>query len=228
MLVAVALISLGILGFGALAGEVMGGETDAFDRAILLSLRNPANLSDPIGPPVVEEAMRDLTALGSGVVLCIITVSVAGLLGLRGQKHLALFLLAAVAGGALLSMLLKDVFHRTRPDLVPHLVRVSSSSFPSGHAMLSATVYLTIGALAARSYRQRALKVYVIALSVVLTVLVGISRVYLGVHWPTDVLGGWTAGAVWAVLCSNAAKWLQRRHKVEPPIDDAAKRPEAA
>jgi undecaprenyl-diphosphatase len=121
----------------------------------------------------------------------------------------ALLLLLSVAGGWLISNGLKLGIARPRPDIVPHLIDVSDLSFPSGHAMLSAVTYLTLGALLSGMQRDRALKIYVVSIAVSLTVLVGISRVYLGVHYPSDVLGGWCAGAVWAVVCWRVSRrWI--------------------
>lgn len=121
----------------------------------------------------------------------------------------------AVAGGLLVSSALKSGFDRPRPDLVPHGAYVYTTSFPSGHAMMSAVTFLTLGSVLARSQRRRRLKVYLILLALMITLGVGVSRVYLGVHWPTDVLAGWTVGASWALLCWLTARWLQRRGAVE-------------
>jgi undecaprenyl-diphosphatase len=115
----------------------------------------------------------------------------------------------------LLSTVLKMGFERPRPDLVPHATRVYTASFPSGHAMLSAVTYLTLGALLARVQPNRRLKAYLIGLALCITLLVGASRVYLGVHWPSDVLAGWCGGAAWAALCWFIALQLQRQGQVE-------------
>jgi undecaprenyl-diphosphatase len=225
-LILLVLIAGGVSLFVELAEEVSEGETRAVDRAVLLALREPADLADPIGPPWVEEAGRDFTALGSFAVLSLLTLTVCGFLVLDGKQHAALLVLVAVAGGIAGSHLLKEVFQRPRPDLVPHRAVVSSPSFPSGHAMQAAATYLTLGALLARVQRRRRLKALLLALAAFLTLLVGFSRVYLGVHYPTDVLAGWTAGGVWAFLCWAVALLLQRRGAIEKPGEGAEEEPE--
>lgn len=214
-------------GFIELADEVAEGSTRQIDEAVLLAMRNPADLHDPVGPRWVEETVRDFTALGGVGVLGFVTLAVAGYLVLDRKRRAALFIAAAVGGGAVLSFVLKHGFDRPRPDLVPHGSYVVTSSFPSGHSMLSAVTYLTLGALLARVQPRLALKAYFLLLSVILTVCVGFSRVYLGVHWPTDVLAGWGAGAVWALLCWVAARWLQRRGEVEENRETATVLPQS-
>ena len=213
-------LALGVLAgsfwaFAELAGEVQEGETERIDRALLLAFRNPADPSDPLGPPWVEEMARDVTALGGTAVLTLLTATVAIFLLLRGLRGAAALLVASVTGGVLASTLLKLFFERPRPDLVTHGAQVFTTSFPSAHAMMSAIVYLTLGALLARVEKQPRVKVFVLGMAVALTVLVGISRVYLGVHWPSDVLAGWTIGAAWALMCWLIARALQRRGSVE-------------
>lgn len=197
--------------FVALADEVAEGGTHAFDTALLLALRNPADPADPLGPGWVEELMRDITAFGSFGVLAAITLAVAGFLWLQGNHRSMWFVLASVGSGQALSSLAKHGFDRPRPDLVPHGMITYTTSFPSGHSMMSAVTYLTLAALVARVQPTPALRAYVLALAIILVVLIGISRVYLGVHWPTDVLAGWTAGAGWALACWFAATWSERR-----------------
>jgi undecaprenyl-diphosphatase len=189
-----------LLVFVKLASEVIEGETLAFDKSILLALRNPLDTADPLGPPWLEAAMRDLTALGSTIVLTIITLAVAGFLFVAREGKTALLLLVSVSLGTTLSNTLKYLLARPRPDLVAHSVQVHTMSFPSGHAMLSAIVYLTIGALVARDQPSVRLKTSIIGVAIFLSLLVGVSRVYLGVHYPTDVLAGWTLGCAWACL----------------------------
>lgn len=202
--------------FMELADEMAEGETQAFDEWILLALRAPGDTADPIGPPWVEVMFTDITSLGSTAVLTLITAAVALYLLMARKRGAAVFVLAAVGGGTLLSNVLKYAYARPRPDVVAHIVQTTTPSFPSGHAMLTAVTYLTLGALLARTEPDPRLKVYLVSLAVFLTVLVGCSRIYLGVHYPTDVLAGWTVGAAWAVLCSVVALWLQRRGEVEP------------
>lgn len=211
-------LGTGVWVFLEVADEVMEGETRAVDEALLLSMRSAGDLSDPLGPLWVEEMARDITALGGMVVLALLTLAILGYLLLVSRPRVAYLLLAAVVGGTLLSFLFKAGFDRPRPTLVPHESHAYSASFPSGHSMMSAVVYLTLGVLLARVHARRALKGYFLALAVLLTCAVGISRVYMGVHWPTDVLAGWAAGTVWAVFCWGVALWLQRRRLIEGSV----------
>lgn len=214
-LAAIAIAAAALLGFFVLVDEVVEGKTHAFDEAVLRALRNPVDPKDPIGPWWMEAMVRDLTALGGTTVLALITAAAVGYLLIDGKRATALFVIVSVLGGTLVGTLLKQAFARPRPDLVAHLVDVHTLSFPSAHAMMSATTFLTLGALLARVQPRPALKAYLLGLAVVLTLLVGASRVYLGVHWPTDVLAGWCAGAAWAMMCLAVMLWLQRRGKVE-------------
>lgn len=219
-LLAVTLLMAGSLwAFIWISGEVVEGDTHAIDEAILLSLRTPGDRSDPLGPGWVEELGRDATALGGVGVLTFITLASVVFLMLSGKRRAAIFLAVAIASGIALSVALKSGFDRPRPDLVPHGSIVYTASFPSGHSMMSALVYLTLGALLARMQPKRRLKVYVLLLALLVTVAVGVSRVYLGVHWPTDVLAGWAAGATWAMLCWIVVLWLQRNRQVESSSD---------
>jgi undecaprenyl-diphosphatase len=206
--------------FIKLVEEIFEGDTKQFDKNVLLLFRNPANLSDTIGPPWLEETMRDFTALGGIPVLVTIALAVIGFLFITKKSHAAWMVCWSVSGGMLVSSLLKWLFSRPRPDLVPHAAVVYTHSFPSGHAMLSAVVYLTLGALLARTHSDVRAKLYLLGVAALLTVLVGISRIYLGVHWPTDVLGGWAVGSSWALFCWLVMLWLQGRGKVESPSLD--------
>ena len=214
-LIGLVLAAAALLAFAGLAAEMLEGETLGFDRAVLLALRHPAAPYDPIGPRWMTEVARDVTGLGGNAILLFVTLAVAGYLALVRKRAAALLVLVTVGGGVALSTLLKHAFQRPRPDLVPHGVEVYSASFPSGHAMLSAVTYLTLAALLIQVQVQWRAKTYVLMLAVLVTLLIGISRVYLGVHWPTDVLAGWCIGAAWALLCWLAALALQRNRRVE-------------
>lgn len=205
-----------ILAFAILASEVAEGETHAFDERLLLLFRVSGSPTTSIGPPWLKEAVRDITALGSTSVLTIIVVGVVGFLLVTGLRHAALMVGVSVASGVVLSNSLKAAFSRTRPEFIPHDIVVYTASFPSGHTTLSAVVYLTLGALLCRTQASTAVKSYILGGAAFLTGIVGISRVYLGVHWPTDVIAGWFVGGSWALLCWFVMLWLQSRGKIEP------------
>jgi undecaprenyl-diphosphatase len=194
-----------------LVSEVLEGETQRFDKQLLVALRDPANPSRPIGPAWLMGAALDITALGSATVLGLTVAAVAGFLLLQGMWRTAIFVTLASFGGWFINGALKQLFQRPRPDVVPHLREVMSMSFPSGHAMTSAVVYLTLGALTMRIAERRLTKFYCMAVATVATVLVGASRVYLGVHYPTDVIAGWLIGFSWALLCWVVERSLERR-----------------
>jgi undecaprenyl-diphosphatase len=215
VLVAFLIVTLLLAAIG-LASEVAEGETLGFDRWIIAGLRDPANPGTPLGPPWLKKAMVDLTALGGGPFLTLLTLIVAGYLAAARKWGMASFVVVAIMCGGIAANILKWVFVRARPDLVPHLVSVDSASFPSAHAMNSAITYLTLGVLLSRTQKDRRLKAYLIGAAIALTLIVGFTRIYLGVHWPTDVLAGWTIGAAWAILCSILAARLQRGNAIEP------------
>lgn len=198
-----------ILGFGLLAEEVTEGGTSGFDQAVLIAFRSAGDATNPIGPPWLEEMGRDVTSLGSFVFLGFVSVAAVGYLLIAGKRRYAVLVAVAVAGGEAISTLLKIVFDRQRPDIV-HSARVFTASFPSGHAMLSAVTFLTLGALLAKASPDPRVKWYFVFLAVFLTVMVGLSRLYLGVHYPTDVLAGWCVGSAWAILCWSAAQWIEQ------------------
>ena len=191
------------IGFVVVAWLVSTGATEGFDRALLLALRDPANASDPLGPPWFEEMLAEITALGGYTILVILSAIVLGTLLLNGERQAALFLVATLVGGALVSSGLKALFERPRPDLVGHLDLTFTSSFPSAHAMVSTLAYLTLATMGVRFLRRHSTRVFLLAMAVLLALAIGASRVYLGVHWPSDVLAGWLAGAAWA-----GATWL--------------------
>jgi len=207
--------------FLKLASETTEGETLGFDRAIMLALRSTTDTAIPAGPAWLQATMLDVTALGGTSVLTLITLAVTGFLMVSRKAATAGFVLAAITGGAILSFALKAIFARPRPDVVAHLVQVDTSSFPSGHAMNSAVVYLTLGVLLASTRKSHAVRIYLIAIAIALTLAVGCSRVYLGVHWPSDVIAGWIVGGAWASVCAALARFLQSRRSIEQPDAEA-------
>ena len=208
ILIPVILVAGAAWAFIEILDEVVEGDTRAIDEAIILGFRVPVDPADPIGPPWFEESVRDVTSLGSAPALVIAVLAVVGFLALAKAWRPAIFTLAASGGGLIVSSLLKYTVDRPRPDLVPHGNLIYTSSFPSGHSMMSAVVYLTLAALVARLIERRLLKGYALGVAIALTLLVGISRIYLGVHWPSDVLAGRSAGAAWALGCWLIARWI--------------------
>jgi undecaprenyl-diphosphatase len=209
------LIVAGLWSFIALADAIRAGHTPALDDQILRALRQPDDPAVPVGPRWMAEAMRDITALGGPAVIALVVSTVAGFLILDRKLGAAALVLLATTLGFALSELLKAAFDRPRPHVVPLLTTVTSASFPSGHSMMSAVVYLTLGALLTRLVSSRWMKFYFLAVAAALSGLIGISRLYLGVHYPTDVLAGWSAGLVWAACCWLVARQLQRRGSME-------------
>src|SRR5262245_10431466 len=208
--------------FMKLASEVLEGETQGFDRQILLALRSLDDVSRPIGPAWMVSAALDITSLGSGAVLGLTVFAVAGFLLLQGLWRRALFVIVASVGGWFLNGALKQLFQRPRPDVVPHLREVMSMSFPSGHALQSAVVYLTLGALSMHIAERRLTKFYCMTMAMLATALVGVSRVYLGVHYPTDVLAGWLIGLSWALVCWMIERALERQSGLKRERSQAA------
>lgn len=189
-------------GFAYLAWLIdwaLEGAGGRLDRQIYLAFRHAEDQSRLIGPDWLTESARDITALGSYPILTLLTLAVVAGLCVVGRGREGVFTLIAIALGAVLSSLLKHLFDRARPDLAPHAAEVFTSSFPSAHAMLSTIVYLTLAAVICRSASARALHILAILIAASVIVLVGVSRVHLGVHWPSDVLAGWAAGGAWAL-----------------------------
>ena len=213
-------VGLGIVaalltGFAFVADDVMEGETQAFDNAVLMAFRVPGQPETPIGPHWLVEAIRDVTALGSFSVLGALVAIVVIYLLLVGQRGKAVLILGSVISGTIVSTVLKYLFDRPRPDLTG-VAEVFTSSFPSGHALVSAVTFLTIGAILAAATKIRRLRIFYVATAILLTLIVGSSRVYLGVHYPTDVIAGWSLGAAWALGAFIVARLLRHRNKIEP------------
>lgn len=214
------LVGAGILtaAFTAIAAGIAAGVFDSIDRTLLLSLRT-GDTHDPIGPFWFEAFFLDITVLGSTTIIVMVTMAAAGFLLMRGRRGTAWLVIGALGGGTLLNNVLKFFFERPRPDLVAHAVETHTSSFPSGHAMMSAIAYLTLGALLARTQKRPSARIYILALAVFIAFLIGVSRVYIGVHWPSDILAGWCLGGAWALICWHVAERLQRSGDIEKPRD---------
>ena len=207
--------------FVKLAGKIRKGGTDEIDNEILRALRRPENPAIPLGPSWLPEVARDVTALGSGVDLTLASTTLVGYLCLKRRFRAAGYLIASVGSGLLLCRLLKDLFVRRRPTAVAPLTHFDPESFPSGHSMGSAIVYLTLGGIISRQFGGWVTKAYFLSVALIITLLVGLSRLYLGVHYPSDVLAGWAAGSLWSSACTQAARWLQRQGAVELPAPPA-------
>ena len=219
--------TLGVMTFVELADDMTEADGRAFDQAVLEAMRPGVTPADPWGPGWLEEAAMDLTALGGIAVLGLFALATIGFLILQRKRLSALLLALGLAGGVALSEGLKAVFGRERPPEELQAVETLNASFPSGHSLLSAVFYLSIGVMLTRAFPQRRFKAYVIGVAVLLTLLVGLTRVYLAAHWATDVLAGWSVGAAWAMALWLVAYGIQRRqqgHPQEPhvlPVDEA-------
>lgn len=200
------------MAFGEVVDDVLEGDSHELDERILLSLRDPDDIQSPFGPPWLEEMMRDFTALGGIAVLALVTTASAVYLWVLKRRGHALYLTGVTITATLLSNVMKLGFDRPRPDLVPHHSITYMPGFPSGHSFMATVVYLTLGVILAEAHKSKAVKIYILSLSILIALLVGVSRVYLGVHWPSDVLAGWFVGAGWALLFWLMAKYLQSRH----------------
>ena len=215
VLLALLILFISILIFLEIADEITEGETREFDLSVIEFFRVEGDHNKPTGPLWLTEFMTDITALGGGSVLTIISIFVLAFLGLQKHHDAFWLLLAAIIGGTLISFWLKEIYGRERPDLAFRLVTVSAFSFPSGHSMMSAILYLTQAAIVARFQRAWKIRILILSAALFLTLTIGFSRVYLGVHYPTDVIGGWTIGLAWASLCWCIAWYIQRRNRLK-------------
>jgi len=206
------LAALSALGFAiVLVHDVARGRALKFDSTLLLALRQPGHLDVPIGPPWLQQSAIDLSALGGFTLLWLLGGAATGFMLYVNRRAEAAWLTASIAGASLLNTALKLYLHRPRPDLVPHLARVSNASFPSGHAMISAAIYLTIGAMLAETQARASARAYLMGFAAFLAIAIGCSRVYLGVHWPSDVLAGWCFGSLWALIVFVANRMMRRK-----------------
>ena len=212
LVASLAVIATALLAFIEIADEMTEGEAHVFDMAVLQALHpDAANPSDPIGPSWLDHAAADLTALGSVSVLAAISLLVGGFLVLQRRRLEAVIIAVAFGGGLAISQGLKGFFDRERPPEIYRASEILNASFPSGHALLSAVVFLTLGAMLAQATKGRALRTYAMSIAIALVLLVGVTRIYLGVHWTTDVLAGWSVGAAWATACWLTGRWFKQR-----------------
>lgn len=215
LLAGLAAIGCLLLVFIKIGRSVSVAGTDKIDQTILLLFRNTPD--DPIGPYTFEAAVMHISALGSGMVTGLIVLLVTLFCVIAGHWRYAALMVACSAGTGLAMWVLKGFYERDRPSIVTHIDPPGGHSFPSGHSMISAALYMTLAVLVSRTLERRRLRVFVIAAGCFLTLLVGVSRMYLGVHYPTDVLAGWTAGLIWALVCGLIVRKLGKRGAVPTP-----------
>ena len=199
------------LAFAKLGSEVVEGDTQFFDMRLLRGTQSLRTAH-----PWLAEVMRDLSGLGSSAVLTLFTLATTGYLALISARTSAFLVATSVISGSILVTVFKAAFGRLRPVAAYAELTVSGLSFPSGHASVSAIVFLTLGGLVASTQQRLAVRIYIVATAVLMTLLVGLSRVALGVHWGTDVLAGWAFGAAWAILWLLLARHLGRRRGASP------------
>lgn len=221
LVASLAVIAAAVLFFIEIADEMSEGEAHGFDMAVLQMLHpDTANPSDPIGPKWLDHAAGDLTAIGSVSVLAVLALLVGSFLVLQHKRLEALIIAVAFGGGLTISQLLKEFFNRERPPEIYRASEILNASFPSGHALLSTVVFLTLGAMLTQAAKGQGLRIFVMSAAIALAVLVGLTRIYLGVHWTTDVLAGWAAGAAWATACWLAGRWLKQRGAAQQGVPD--------
>ncbi len=213
--IGLAALALAILLIAILGDSIEDGAQFAFDKAVLLMMREPGALGVPEGPAFLKQAMLDITALGGGTILTLVLVLSAGFLFL--QRHMLTALLVLVGGttGPVAVSIAKQIFGRQRPAVIDHLVEVGSASFPSGHSANSAAVYLTLALVLVQIVKRRRERAYLLTAAILLVLAIGASRVYLGVHWPSDVLAGWAFGSLWALGWWAIGHWLRERFAPE-------------
>ena len=205
-------IALGVMAFVELAGDMTRADGQAFDQAVLAWMQPVAG--DPRGPWWLEKATTDLTSLGGISVLTLFALVAIAFLLLQRKRLSALLLVLGLSGGITLSEGLKALFERQRPPAAYQAVETLNASFPSGHALLATVFYLTLGVMLARAFPRKRLKAFALGVALTVALLIGLTRVYLGVHWASDVFAGWCAGAAWAMALWLVAHAVQRSQAV--------------
>jgi undecaprenyl-diphosphatase len=210
-IVALLLATLGLWGFLNIADEVQDQDAQPFDEQVLQIIGGRYDTASGFW----REAGRDITALGGSTVITLVISGTVIFLLLGSRWKTSLFVIASVVGGLLISLWLKEIYDRPRPELFKHKSYTHTPSFPSGHSTNSAVAYLTIAILLAKLVDRPLLKGYIFFVGLLVPVLVGLSRLYLGVHWPTDVAAGWLLGLSWGLVVWGTATFLQRRNMIE-------------
>lgn len=185
--------------FAQLADEVLEGDTQAFDEAVLQWFQTHRT-------PGLNRVALEVTALGSGSVIIMVVLLASVFLWLTKHKWSVYVLLLVVLGGKLLNNLLKGGFGRERPSIVESITDVSSQSFPSGHAMSSIVAYGSIAYLIGRLEPSKRLRYTIWTVAILLVLAIGATRMYLGVHYPSDIIGGYVAGAAWIFVVAASIK----------------------
>lgn len=204
--------TLGVYGFIHIADEMAEGEIRNFDETLFLMFRVAGDPSRSLGPAWLQETALEVTAIGGYPLIVLTLAAVSGFFIVTRRYGAAVYAVLSVGSGALLSYTLKNYYARPRPDLVDHLDTVHTASFPSGHALVTTVAYLTLAAIVIGYLDTRRARAYVISVAVLMAVMVGVSRVYLGVHWPSDVAAGWALGAAWASFSWLVFHMLKRRN----------------
>lgn len=221
--VALLVLALGALSFIEVADDMREADGQAFDQAVLHAVRPYAeDPGRPWGPWWLHEAAADITSLGGISVLTLFALFALGFLLIQGKRLSALLLVFGLASGVALSEGLKALFERERPPLAFQAVETLNASFPSGHALLSTVFYLTLGVMLTRAFPKKRLKAYVLGVGVLIALLIGLTRIYLGAHWASDVFAGWSVGAAWAMVLWLIAYAIERRQRLHgAPLQDA-------
>lgn len=213
-LTALMVVALGVMTFIEVADDMTEADGQMFDRQVLHWLQPVAG--EPRGPWWLHEAAADLTSLGGISVLTLFAVIAFSFLLIQRKRLSALLLVVGLIGGVALSEGLKALFERARPPAAYQAVETINASFPSGHALLSTVFYLTLGVMLTRAFPKRRLKAFVLGAAILTALLIGLTRVYLGAHWASDVIAGWCAGAAWAMALWLVAYAVERRQAVNP------------
>lgn len=208
-LTALMILALGVMTFVEVADDMTEADGQRFDQAVLHWLQPMAG--EPRGPWWLQEAAADLTSLGGISVLTLFAVIAFAFMIIQRKRLSALLLVIGLIGGVALSEGLKALFERERPPAAYQAVETLNASFPSGHALLSTVFYLTLGVMLTRAFPRRHLKAFVLVCAMTIALLIGLTRVYLGAHWASDVIAGWCAGAAWAMALWLVAYAVERR-----------------